>query len=220
MTSPPAGRPIESRWPVALTILVVLILLTVLPERVRLGPIWLPYIPGITVLGAMAMVPLTGGKARWLRIEGLIMLLFCLVIGIATVVSLAYLIGEMIHPSSHLNGLELLTSSIAVWIANVLVFSLLYWQIDRGGPEARVDHRQTIPDWQFPQTDLPDPIRLDWQPTFVDYLFLGYTTATAFSPTDALPLTARAKLWMMLESMISLATILVVVSRAINILGS
>lgn len=203
----------------ALTILVVLGLLTVLPDRVRFVPIWAPDIPGLTVLVAMAMVSLTRGKARWLRLERIVLLVFCVLMGIPTLISLTYLIYEMINRSAVLDGLQLLTSSIAVWIVNVLIFSLLYWQIDLGGPEARI-HRNTQPDWLFPQSDLPEGIMPNWRPTFIDYLFLSYNTATAFSPTDALPLTVRAKLLMMLQSVISLITILVVVSRAINIIGS
>jgi hypothetical protein len=116
--------------------------------------------------------------------------------------------------------LSLLASSIAVWVTNVTTFSLLYWEIDRGGPEARQNNAGTMPDWLFPQTGAPaEDVRPDWRPVFVDYLFLGYSTATAFSTTDVMPLTSRAKLLMMLESAISLATIVVVAARAINILG-
>ena len=220
MPSPVSVHSIESRWPVVLTILVVLVLLTVLPDRIRIVPAWVPFLLSTTILAAVAFVPLTGGSARSLRIERLVMLLFYLIVSTGTVASLAYLTYEMINHSTALGGLELLTSSIAVWVDNVLMFSLLYWQIDRGGPEGRLKHTTRCRDWGFPQDDIAEAALPDWRPTFVDYLFLAYTTATAFSPTDALPLTARAKLLMMLESSISLATILVVVSRAINILGS
>lgn len=216
---PSASQPIEPRWPVALTIGVVLVLLTVLPDRIRLVPVGVPYLLGFAVLGALALVPLSGGKGRSRQVKRWVLGLFCLAVGVATVISLAYLINEMINHSTDLSGLQLLTSSIAVWIDNILLFSLLYWQVDRGGPEARLRHYDSR-DWGFPQDDLTDDERRTWHPTFVDYLFLAYTTAAAFSPTDALPLTTRAKLLMMLESSISLATILVVVSRAINILGS
>jgi uncharacterized membrane protein len=204
---------------VALAIGVVLVLLTVLPDRIRLVPVGVPYLLGFIMLVALALVPLSGGKARALRIERLTLLLFCLIVGVGTLISLVYLIDEMINHSTDLGGLQLLTSSLTVWIDNVLLFSLLYWQIDRGGPEARLKPQTQAPDWLFPQADLED-LMPHWRPTYVDYLFLAYTTAAAFSPTDALPLTTRAKVWMMLESSISLATILVVVSRAINILGS
>lgn len=213
-------QPIEPRWPVALTILVVLGLVTVLPDRVCLFPDWFPSTVGIALLVPMAAVSLTNARARWLRIEHMIMLLFFGVAGVGNLVSLGYLINEMLNQSKELSGLQLLTSSIAVWVTNVFVFSLLYWQIDRGGPEARISNRRPRPDWLFPQVDLPEDVMPNWRSTFVDYLFLAFTTATAFSPTDALPLTPRAKLLMLLESSISLATIVVVVSRAINILGS
>ncbi len=134
--------------------------------------------------------------------------------------SLAYLINDMVNRSTEISGLELLTSSIAVWVANVLTFSLLYWWIDRDGPEARANNGTKKPDWLFPQVGVPEDVLPDWQPTFVDYLFLGFSTATAFSPTDVLPLTSRAKIMMMIESSISLTTLAAVASRAINILGS
>jgi len=132
--------------------------------------------------------------------------------------TLALLVRSIIGRSGELTGLQLLTSSIAVWITNALAFSLVYWQLDRGGPEARVRHAGGRPDWQFPQDEAQDPA--GWQPGFVDYLALGYTTATAFSPTDALPLTGRAKLLMMFESTVSLVTVLIVAARAINVLGN
>lgn len=210
---------IEPRWPVALTILVALVLLTVLPERVRFAPVWVSYLLGVVILTAIAMVPLTGGKRRALRTERFITLLFSLLVGAGTLAGLGYLIEEMFNPSGELNGLELFTSSIAVWVITILIFALVYWQSDRGGPEVRRSDRQTLPDWLFPQAEL-DHILPHWQPTFVDYLFLSYTTATAFSPTDVAPLTARAKLMLMAQSLISLATILLVVARAINVIGS
>jgi uncharacterized membrane protein len=219
MQPPNQPQTIESRWPVALTIVVVLMLLAVLPDRIRLVPVGVPALLAFVVLSAMALVPLSGGRARALRMERWVVLLFCLIAGVGTLISLAYLIDEMINHSTELGGLQLLTSSLTVWIDNVLLFSLLYWQIDLGGPEARLKPQTQAPDWLFPQADLAD-LMPHWRPTYMDYLFLAYTTAAAFSPTDALPLTTRAKLWMMLESSISLATILVVVSRAINILGS
>jgi uncharacterized membrane protein len=125
----------------------------------------------------------------------------------------------MFNPSGELDGLELFTSSVAVWVITILIFALVYWQCDQGGPEMRRRDRRQPPDWLFPQAELKE-ILPHWQPTFVDYLFLSYTTATAFSPADVAPLTDRAKLTLMAQSLISLATILLVVSRAIGILGT
>ena len=211
----------EPRWPVALAILTVLFLLAILPARVRSVPIWITYAIGLAALAPIAAVWLTAAKARWLRVERAVVLFFVVVKVAANLVSLAYLIDLMVSHSAEVGGLQLLASSTALWATNVLMFSLLYWQIDRGGPEARVDYADTRPDWLFPQEGAPaDDVPPGWRPAFVDYLYLGYSTATAFSTTDAMPLTPRGKLLMMLESTISLLTIVVVASRAINILGS
>ena len=126
----------------------------------------------------------------------------------------------MVRRSGELTGLQLLSSSIAVWAANVLIFSIAYWRTDRGGPEARVNGVNRRPDWLFPQQGVPEDIPPDWRPTFIDYLFLSFCTATAFSPAEAQPLTSRAMLLLMLESVISLITVIAVAARAINILGS
>jgi hypothetical protein len=211
----------EPRWPVALTIVAVIFLLEILPGRIRLFPLWVTYGSGFAVLTPIAAVGLTAAKAQWLRVERTVTLFFFGLIGVGTLANLANLIGAMVHRSAEIGGLQLLASSIAVWVTNVLMFSLLYWQIDRGGPEARLNNASTTPDWLFPQEGAPaEDVPQGWEPKFVDYLYLGYATATAFSTTDVMPLTSRAKLLMMLESAISLMTIVVVAARAINILGN
>ncbi len=210
----------EPRWPIILAIIAVLILLTLLPGRVRKFPAWSPYALGILELTPIAGVTIAAEKERWLRLERAIMLFFFVAVTFGTLVNLANLVSAMVRRPAEISGIQLLNSSIGVWVTNVIAFSLLYWQLDRGGPGPRANRDSTRPDWLFPQEGAPQDVAPDWRPTFVDYLFLGFSTATAFSPTDALPLTSRAKLLMMLESAISLATIVVVASRAINILGS
>ena len=111
-----------------------------------------------------------------------------------------------------------MTAGIKSWVTNVLAFSIVYWDVDRGGPEKRRSPERR-PDWLFPQTGVPDEAAPGWRPTYVDYLFLAFSTATAFSATDVAPITDRAKLLMMLESCISLATLTIVASRALNVLG-
>ncbi len=212
---------IEPRWPVALAILVVFWLLAVLPARVRFFPVWVPFVFGIAVLLPMAGVGITGARARWLRVERAITLIFVVFSGAGNLAALVFLVRAMIFRSAEIGGLQLLTSSIAVWVTNVLAFSLLYWQIDRGGPGTRAGGANVRPDWLFPQEGAPaQHVPPGWRPVYVDYLFLGYSTATAFSTTDVMPLTSRAKLLMMAESTISLVTLVVVAARAINILGS
>ena len=220
MKEPSQEFHVGPRWPGALTILAVVFLLAALPGRISLFPKWVPYVLGAVVLAPMVGTALTTHQGGWLRIERTITLLFCLVVGVGVPVDLAVLVKAMVLRPAEISGLQLLTSSIGVWITNVLAFSLVYWQIDRGGPAARASKVCVKPDWLFPQEGAPQDVAPDWRPMFIDYIFLGFSTATAFSPTDALPLTARAKVLMMLESSISLVTIVIVGSRAINILGN
>jgi len=181
-------------------------------------PVWVSYAVGFVVLTPMLAVALTGGNTLWLRIERTMIMLLAALYVVNVSMELADLIGVVtLHPASA-NAFSLISSSVVIWTANVLTFSLLYWQIDRGGPDARANRLKVKPDWVFPQPPAPEDLPSDWQPLFLDYLFLGYNTATAFSPTDAAPLTRRAKMLMMVESMISLLTSVVVLSRAINVI--
>jgi hypothetical protein len=218
MKEPAQPLPSEPRWPVALTALVVLFLVEVLPGRLRVFPTWVPYVLAIALILPMAALNLTTAKAHWFRIERAITLLFFVIAEGGAVAALGRLLGAMVRRSGEIGGNQLLTSSIATWVINVLTFSLLYWQMDRGGPEFR--RNDTRPDWFFPQEGEREDVPFDWRPTFVDYLYLAYSTATAFSSSDVSPLTSRAKVLMMLQSAISLVTIVAVVSRAINILGT
>ena len=210
----------ESRWPPALAILFVLFLMATLPGHVEVMPVWVSYLAALAVIVPMAAVRLTGGSTFWLGIERMMIILLATAYVGNTIAELADMIGVItLHPSGN-NGFSLLSSSVAIWVANVLTFSLLYWQIDQGGPYARAIASKVKPDWVFPQPAKPEDLPPDWRPLFLDYLYLGYNTATAFSPTDALPLTRRAKMLMMIESTISLLTMVIILSRAINILPS
>ena len=202
-----------------LTVMAVGVLLMLLPARVRLMPWWAPVMFGAFMLAPMAGVMLTRGSARWLRIERVVTLACCFAAGVVTLMTLSAVIRAMLSAEAQASGLQLLSSGCAVWVINVLMFSMLHWQLDAGGPEARADGKPDFCDWLFPQTSAPEHARPGWRPRFMDYLALAFTTATAFSPTDVLPLTSRAKGYMMLESVISLVTIAVVASRAINVLG-
>jgi hypothetical protein len=200
--------------------LIVMGLLHELPERVQLAPRWLLYAAWIGAVIPMIAVGLTGARVGWVRAERIVLLVFMVGMLAGTVLTLVVLIGSILGRSAEMSGIQLLASAIAVWITNLLTFSLLYWQLDRGGPESRVRGAPGRADWQFPQDEVPAGALPAWEPGFVDYLALGYTTATAFSPTDALPISSRAKLLMMLESTISLVTVIIVAARAINVLGN
>jgi hypothetical protein len=211
----------EPRWPVALAILAVILLMVLLPQAIRLLPMWVTYVLGAVVFAPVVGVGWTSAQPGWLRAERVVILLFFAVSVVLILANLANLVDAMVHRSTEITGVQLLASSIGAWTINVLVFSLLYWQMDRGGPEARVNREGRRTDWLFPQENAPaEDVPAGWGATYVDYLYLAYSTATAFSTTEVAPLTPRAKLLMMLESSISLATILLVAARAINILGS
>lgn len=217
----PAAPWSEPRWPVALSIVAVMALLAVMPNRVRLLPPWLLYAATAIVLAPIAATAMGPRNPAWPRVERTVIFAFVSVAVIVNMAVLGVLIYDMIARSKTVDGLQLLSSSIAVWAANVVTFSLLYWQLDRGGPAARASGARKRPDWIFPADQAPEgDVAPGWRPQFIDYLFLGFSTATAFSTTDALPLTGRAKLAMMTESSVSLATLVVVGARAINVLGA
>jgi len=116
-------------------------------------------------------------------------------------------------------GPQLLASALVVLLTNVVTFALVFWELDDGGPVARTVSPRAHPDFQFPQDENPGLARAGWGPDLVDYLYLSVTNSIAFSPTDAMPLTHPAKLFMAAEAAISATTVLVVAARAINVLG-
>ena len=140
------------------------------------------------------------------------------VVALVNTISLFSLIDRLLAKSST-DGKQLLAGAAAVWLTNVVVFGLAYWETDRGGPLARsrIDPPRRL-DLQFPQDADPQLAGPAWRPYFVDYLFVSVTAATAFSPTDVMPLTHRAKLLVGAQSLISLLTVGLVAARAVNIL--
>ena len=119
---------------------------------------------------------------------------------------------------AHLTATRLLAAGALVLVTNVVTFGILYWQLDGGGPAGRIADDAPPPDFEFPQMADPDPVKAQWRPAFLDHLYVAYTNVLAFSPTDALPLTHRAKALMALQSLISVAVLAVVLARVINIL--
>ena len=149
-----------------------------------------------------------------------------IVIGLLTVVWVFNVLGVVVlvasliaHSASRITGAQLLASGGAVWLTNAIAFGLAYWELDCGGPVARaLAAEPRKPDFQFPQDENPQLARDGWAPRLWDYFYLSLTNATAFSPTDAMPLTRTAKALMAAESMLSLVTVLLVAARAVNIL--
>jgi hypothetical protein len=210
---------LEPRWPIVLTIMLVFAL-TFLPGRVRVFPPWAVVLITIVLIAPMAGVGLSSAKQRWLRIESAVTTAVVVLATVALLWDLKDLFVKMITPPTGITGIQLLNSSISLWASNVLIFSVAYWQIDRGGNIARAKGEPGPPDWHFPREDVNAPALPPWRPTFVDYLFLAFCTAAAFGPAEAMPVSSRAKLLMMAEGSIALVTVLAVASRAVGLLGS
>jgi hypothetical protein len=209
----------ERRWPVVLQLLVVVGIATH-PARIHIMPLWFGYSLAVACVLPMVAVGISRGGLQWTHLEHWSNLAICALGETVVLLTLYHIITQILKTPTAFTGEQLLTTSIAAWATNVVTFSVVYWQLDRGGPEARVNRLGKKPEWAFPQASGSDAEAAEWLPTSVDYLFLSFCTATAFSPTDVAPLTARAKMLMMVESTISLITLVIVASRAINILGS
>ncbi len=209
--------PGESRIPAALAVVAALALYVVLPNRLTLGPSWL-----LPALEAALLVPLIAGNPTRLtresrNLRGLSISLIALV-SLANVVSLSLLVHYLLH-GGKAGGRQLVYSGIAIWLTNVIVFGLWYWELDRGGPLARVQPTHRRPDLLFPQMSTPWVVDRPWFPQFIDYLYTSLTNATAFSPTDTMPLTPWAKVLFGTQSLISVMVVVVVGARAVNILS-
>jgi uncharacterized membrane protein len=209
----------EPRWPATLAIVAAAVLQVVLPDRVisGLGPRWLvPAVEGALVLVLYVANPRhITGEARYARIGTVVLIA---IVNAANLVSLGELVNALVNGSARAAGRALIFASVPIWLTNVIVFGLWYWELDRGGPAARLSPEHRAPDFLFPQMVTPEAAP-GWAPTFLDYLYTSYTNATAFSPTDTMPLSAWAKLLFMVQSLASLLTVALVVSRAVNILA-
>lgn len=214
---PPAAS--EPFWPAQATILAAIGLQLLLPPRLTIGPSWLiPGLEGALLLGMFMATP------RQLEIEHTrrrrAALSLTAFVSAANVVSLVELTHFLLHNnvSSQNGGRELVISGILIWLTNFLIFGLWYWEIDRGGPGKRATGHDKAPDFLFPQMTDDQIEPREWRPKFIDYLYVSLTNATAFSPTDTMPLTPMAKSIMGVQSIVSLVTLGLVVSRAVNIL--
>jgi len=201
----------------AAAVLTVIALTILLPKELRPGPVGLA--PGLEALLLLAMIVRDPG-----RISERSPLLRALSIGLvgllvlASLLSTTLLVNELIHGGKLTNSAdELLAAGASVWISTNIAFSLLYWELESGGSAERLFNPRRYPDIAFPQDLAPEIVRAGWKPRYVDFLYLGFTNATAFSPTDAMPLVPWAKLTMALQSVISLVILGLVIARAVNV---
>lgn len=140
------------------------------------------------------------------------------IISVANTLALCALIGSLVSGNEKSGG-QLLLKAITIWGTNVMIFGLWYWALDQGGPVRRVQANPPSHDFQFPQLENPQLAEPDWRTHLVDYVYVSFTNSIAFSPTDAMPLTRRAKLLMLIESSVSAITLLLAAARAVNILS-
>ena len=211
------ATPPESRWPAFAAALVVIAGQTWVSSALGLRPAWLLPLVSTVLLGASVAVYVPQKETPSKLVRGLSIGLVSVLV-LANVASLVLLVKGVFLGSRLAPG-ELLLAGLALWVASVAVFALLYWELDGNGPEARSDGYADYPDLVFPQqqVDQQGLASDDWKPTFADYLYVSLTNATAFSPTDTMPYTKRAKLAMGLESSICIFLLAMVVARAINI---
>ncbi|HEY7071251.1 MAG TPA: hypothetical protein VH479_14090 [Acidimicrobiales bacterium] len=213
-------RRFEARWPVALAVSAFIVLTLVLrafvPRRETFGPHWLvPAAEIVLLVVIVAAHPATATeRARLRRLS----IALTVLLAASALLSTGILVYELVTGSAVTSSADsLLASGAIVWVGNALIFGLLYWQLDSGGPVARHRAERPFPDFAFTQQLNPELATPGWRPRYVDYLVLGFTTSTAFSPTDVMPMAAWAKLAMALQSLISLTVIGLVIARAVNV---
>jgi uncharacterized membrane protein len=181
------------------------------------GPRWaVPALESALVIALLVANPRRitreSRDARWLSLA------LVVVVAAANAAALAQLV-RLLLGGGETSGRELVFAAVGVWLTNVVLFGLVSWEADRGGPHARSVGEGRRADLLFPQMTLDDPAWAGWTPSFVDYLYVGFTNSTAFSPTDAMPLTGRAKLTMLAHALLSFVTVGLVLARAVNILA-
>jgi uncharacterized membrane protein len=211
---PPAA--VEPFWPAQLTVLAAIAIQLLLPKRLTVGPpLLVPGFEAALLIGMFIVTPnqIEDEHPRRRRIA----LGLTAFVSIANIYSLAALTHYLLHHNVS-QGRALIGAGVLIWLTNFLIFALWYWEIDRGGPGKRSAGNDGPPDFLFPQMadDRIEP--LSWRPKFFDYLYVSLTNAMAFSPTDTMPLTSMAKGVMGVQSLVSLVTIGLIVSRAVNIL--
>jgi uncharacterized membrane protein len=205
----------EHRWPALIAIVIAVVFYALLPPNIEVIPRWI-----VPLAAALLLIPLTilnpqrftreTAWSRWMSIG--------LAFGLALVnqVEVVTIVRELLQGSSNAS-LALLTA-LQVWVTNVIAFGLIYWELDRSGPFARrMGSATASPDFRFPQEDSGPT---SWQSGFFDYLYFSLSNQMAFSPTDAMPLTSRAKALMGIQAFTGYVLLALVIARAVNIVGA
>jgi hypothetical protein len=204
-------------WGPQAVVLAAILLDLALPDKLTIGRAWLlPALEGVLLLGIIAASP----NPRWRHnpLRRRIAIALTGLVSAANIFSLVLLAHYLLHGGKE-QGRSLVYSGMVLWLTNVLLFGIWYWELDRGGPLARRSGETTTPDFLFPQMTAPDHAPEGWEPGLVDYLYTSFTNASAFSPTDTMPLTPIAKWLMTAQAAAALVTVGLVVARAVNILS-
>jgi len=208
----------EKWWPLLSALAVAIIVPLLLPSRFSLGPDWI--VPAVITLLLMAIVVAdrAGSDRRPAVIRALSVALVVVLVAEAAGVTVR-LVLDLVQGGPETNSAtDLLSVGFGVWLYTILAFAFLYWVLDGGGPDARLWAPPEYPDLAFPEQLNPVVAVPGWRPQFFDYLYLGFTNATAFSPTDVMPLARWAKTAMTMQAASSLAVLRLVIARAVNIL--
>jgi len=215
MTSPTPASPRVSHWAAGLALITIMGLQLTLLEKLTLGPNLL-----LPSLELALFVPLlitrrvqSAREGRWLRYGAIALISL---ISFANIASLGLLL-HFLRVGGKASGVELLFDAVKLWLTNVILFGLWFWELDRGGLLRRGASLMGS-DFLFPQMSSLRLAPPAWRPQFLDYLYISFTNAAAFSPTDVLPLSARAKARMMVQALTSMLTVILVAGRAVNIL--
>jgi uncharacterized membrane protein len=210
----------EPRLTVAAVTAIGILLQIMVPGRLLLvRPVWV--LPALQAALLVALVLANPHRIdRESRMLRSLSLLLAALLSLANGWSVGLLVVDIVHGKLGGTAGPLLITGAAIWLTNVVAFALWYWEFDRGGPVARALGTQQYPDFQFPQMTAPQMAPPEWEPAFTDYLYLAFTNASAFSPTDVMPLSRWAKMAMAVQSIISIITVALVVARAVNILPS
>jgi uncharacterized membrane protein len=207
----------ESRVIVTVAIGVAIVLQATLAARVANRPQWLVAAISVALLGTLVAANPTriNRRSRALRAVTLLLIAF---LSLANMASGLRLVIDLVNAKGIRDPTHLLFTGAAIWLTNVIVFALWYWEFDRGGPVARALATRDAPDFLFPQMTTPELAPIDWEPEFLDYLYFSFTNAMAFSPTDVMPMSRWAKVTMLIQSLVSLVIAVLVIARAVNIL--
>jgi hypothetical protein len=207
---PPDVIDTETRWPPILALVLILCLVNALPGRYQAVGTWFPWVLVGTGIGSMLAVSFARGNRFWHRFERITLIALFAIACVANVLSIGRLVQDMIGVKHGFDSITLLETATEMWAVNILVFALLYWQVDR--PATRTD----AADFVFAEKEKNEA----WEPRFVDYLFAAFATSTSFTAPDySRPATPRAKLMLMAQATISLTVLFLIASRAIATLS-